>query len=71
MFIQMLSGCLLGVHPRKSLLFYKAFIRTRYEYACSSFSNISKSVQNNIYKHANFHLRKALGLVKWTPIIII
>jgi len=71
MFIQMLSGCRFGVHPSKSLLFYKAFIITRYEYACSFFSNISKSVQNNINKHANFHLRKTLGLIKSTPINII
>jgi len=44
MFVQILSGCRYGVHLSKSLLFYKAYLRTRYEYACSSAcSNISKS----------------------------
>lgn len=66
----MLSGCHFG--PSKSILFYKAFIRSSYEYANSSFANISKAVLFNIHKFPqNFHLRKALGLVKSTPINII
>lgn len=71
LFLNMLSGCHFGVHPSKYIMFYTAFIRSGYEYACSSLGKISKAELKNINSHANFHLRKAPVLVKSTPINII
>lgn len=70
-FLKILSGCNFGIDPRKALLLYKSIIRSKIEYASSTFSNMGDTYVRKLRTCANDFLRRALGLIRSTPIPII
>ncbi|XP_046803853.1 uncharacterized protein LOC124419265 [Lucilia cuprina] len=70
-FLNAISGCTYGIDPKRALIFYKAFIRSKIEYAASSFANISKTALAKLQSTNNAHLRRALGLIRSTPVHVI
>ncbi|XP_075150154.1 uncharacterized protein LOC142224269 [Haematobia irritans] len=70
-FMNIINGCRFGVHPIKALLFYKAFVRSKAEYGASALSNMSQVASGRIKSCLNNVLRKALGLIRTTPVSVI
>ena len=66
-FLSILSGCRFGINPRRAIHLYKAFARSKIEYAASSFANLLKSAVKSIKTCTNNFLRRSLGLIRSTP----
>lgn len=67
-FINLLSSRYNGLTPKRSLQFYRVYIRSKIEYAASTFANISKKSLSKINSYLNGILRGSLGLIRSTPI---
>ncbi|XP_073816372.1 uncharacterized protein [Musca autumnalis] len=70
-FLMILGGCNFGLSPAKAINFFKAFARAKLEYGASALSNLTKTSQNKIKVCINKYLRRALGLLRSTPVPIL
>ncbi|XP_061388894.1 uncharacterized protein LOC133324020 [Musca vetustissima] len=70
-FLHILSGCSFGISPAKAMHFYKAFARAKLEYGASALSNLTKASASKIKTSTHKFLRRALGLIRSTPVPIL
>ncbi|XP_037811414.1 uncharacterized protein LOC119615056 [Lucilia sericata] len=70
-FLNTTSGCLYGIHPARAIQFYRVYARSQLEYAASSFANLSGRALAKFQTQSNFHVRRALGLMKSTPVHVL
>lgn len=57
-----------GLHPKRSIGFYKAYIRSRIEYVYSSTADCPKYIMRKIVSMECGALRSCLGLMRTTPL---
>ncbi|XP_059217681.1 uncharacterized protein LOC131994810 [Stomoxys calcitrans] len=70
-FMKILSGCRFGIDPRRALIIYKAVVRSKIEYAGAAFSHAGITHLRKLRTCANEFLRRALGLLRSTPLLVL
>ncbi|KAI8114871.1 hypothetical protein CVS40_12820 [Lucilia cuprina] len=70
-FLNTTSGCLYEIHPARAIQFYSVYARSQLEYAASSFANLFGRALAKFQTQSNFHVSRALGVMKSTPVHVL